>query len=170
MVGRLTRLRSLNNMSTTTKIPKLSTLIKGRKFDWVDSDITDTLFETPKEIGTDFRLFHFNRYISSDDAIKEMEKEGYRPANAWELLEWKDANEYDSVITLGSVGLVEGIQHVVVLRRVGAWQLLGLISRVGAWGAHGRFLAVRNSSLGTSKSEPTHRCPECNASITITLS
>ena len=43
---------------------KLSKLIEDRKFDWVNPSITDDLFEMPKEIGTDFKLFHFDKDIS----------------------------------------------------------------------------------------------------------
>jgi len=137
---------------TTTKIPKLSALIESRKFDWVNFDIKDGLFEKPKEIGTDFKLYHFGRYISSEDAIKGMQKDGYEPANAWELLSWEDWNEKDLVVALGSVAKVDGGRRVPYLGGDDSERYLNLRWFVSDWVAHCRFLAVRNSSLGTSES------------------
>jgi hypothetical protein len=136
-----------------TKIPKLSSLIKKQKFDWVNSDITDSLFETPKEISSDYELCHFDRYISSEDAIKEMEKDGYRPANAWELLSWKDWNgtdTTDTVVALGSVGEVVGIRCVPCIDGGGSGRSLYLYWFDDDWFASCRFLRVRNSSLKSS--------------------
>ena len=58
------------------------------KYDWVNSDITEEHFPTniPVAYDAEYKLFHFNRSISSDDAIKEMEKDGFRPAVLAELL------------------------------------------------------------------------------------
>jgi hypothetical protein len=140
---------------TKTKIPKLSSLIKAKKFDWVNSDITDNLFETPKEIGTDFKLFHFDRYILSEDAISEMANEGFRPANAWELLSWKDWNDKDWVVALGSVGEVGGDRYVPCLVGDGSERDLDLGWWDDGWDADYRFLGVRNSSLGSSDALPS---------------
>ncbi len=166
--------------STNMTITKLSKLIKERKFGWVNSTITDSLFKTPKEISTDFKLFNFDRYISSEDVIKEMEKEGYKPANAWELLSWKDWNEKDWVVALGSVGEVRGLRHVVYLYRYDAKRYLDLSYWVGDWYAGSRFLAVRNSRLSTSEPETTLEnsdplalgapCPHCGELVRVNFS
>ena len=140
---------------TEIKIPKLSSLIETRKLDWVNSDIKDGLFETPKEISSGYKLYHFNKYISSEDAIKEMEKEGYRPANAWELLLWKDWNDKDWVVALGSVGKVGGDRFVPYLGKGGSKRDLYLHCWFGDWNARFRFLGVRNSALKTSDTEKT---------------
>lgn len=133
-----------------TKIPKLSTLIESKKFDWVNSNITDTLFPAPKEIKNDFKVFHFNKYVSSEDAVKEMEKEGFRPANIYELLSWKDWNGEDTVVALGSVGRVGGDRNVPHLGRDGSRRYLALRWWANDGGAHCRFLGVRKSSLSNS--------------------
>lgn len=133
------------NMKNKT-IPKLTELIKSRKFDWVNSSITDNLFESPKEIGTDFKLFHFNMSISSEDAVKEMAVAGYRPAHVWELLTWNEWNENDSVVALGSVGEVDGDRYVPYLRGNDSERGLGLRWWDYDWDAYCRFLGVRNSS------------------------
>jgi hypothetical protein len=148
-----------------TKISKLSSLIKTKKFDWVNSDIKDGLFETPKEIRTDLKLYNFNRYISSEDVVKEMEKDGYSPVNAWELLTWKDWNSIDLVVALGSVGKAGGGRSVPYLRRGVSERDLGLDWWGNGWRARCRFLAVRNSSL--KPSEPL--TPALGHSDTLTL-
>lgn len=126
-----------------TTITKLSKLIEKQKFDWVNPDIKDSLFSLPKTIGTDFKLYHFNKRISSEDAIEEMEKEGYRPANAWELVSWKEGNK-DAVIALGSVSGVGDSRRVPYLYGGGSERSLGLGWFDGGWNADYRFLAVRN--------------------------
>lgn len=133
----------------TTKIPTLETLIKKWKFDHISSDITDDQFSQPTKLGTDYKLYLFDRYISSEDAIKEMENEGYRPANIYELLLWKEWNEKDWVVALGSVGLVSGGRGVPCLDEVGSKRCLGLYWWDGDWNGYYRFLAVRNSSSET---------------------
>lgn len=136
----------------TKTIPKLSKLIKTKKFDWVNSDITDDLFPEPKEIGNDFKLYHFDKYIPSEDAVKEMKKDGFRPATAWELLSWPDWNEKDWVVALGSVCEVDGGRYVPDLDGSGAGRNLSLYWWGVGWSFRCRFLAVRNSSLSTSES------------------
>lgn len=145
-----------------TTIPKLSKLIKDHKFDWVNSDITDNLFPEPETISSDFKLYHFNRYISSEDAIKEMESDGYRPANAWELLSWKEWNKTDLVVALGSVGEVDGCRRVLYLSRGVSGRGLSLDWWDGGWTARCRFLGVRNLSSDT-------RASESSPSDTLTL-
>lgn len=135
-----------------TKIPTLSSLIAKHKFDWINSDITDTLFPQPTEISYDYTLFYFDKYISSKDAIKEMEKEGYRAANIYELLLWEDWNKKDWVIALGSVAEVRGFLGVPSLYVGGSGRSLGLRWFDGDWSSGCRFLAVRNSGLKFSES------------------
>ena len=129
-------------MKTTTKIPKLTDLIKSKKFDYVNSDITDTLFEKPKEVSTEFDLMTIDKTTSSEDIISQMEKEGYRPANAWELLNYSWNGE-DTVVALGSVGEVGGGRRVVCLFRDDSGRNLGLGWWGGDWGSDYRFLRVK---------------------------
>ena len=81
----------------------LNNLIKACKFNYVNSDITEKHFPL-KKIRGKVKIFNFDYFISSEDAIKEMEKEGYQPANAYELLEYakNDWNENDWIVALGS--------------------------------------------------------------------
>lgn len=131
---------------------KLTDLIKAKKFDWVNSDITDEVFPEENPRNTDYKLYHFDKYISSEDAIKKMEKEGYVPANIRELLAWSGWNEKDWVIALGSVGEVSGDRHVPVLSRRGSERRLLLGWFDFDWSSLCRFLAVRNSISSPSDS------------------
>lgn len=140
------------------KTPLLSKLISDKKFDYVNSNIVDGFFPEPTSISSDYKLFHINRYISSEDAIEEMKKEGYRAANAWELLQWPDWNEKDLVVALGSVGEVGGARLVPYLGRDDSERYLDLGLWDGSWGGDCRFLAVAidskedsNSALKTSE-------------------
>lgn len=136
-----------------TKVEELSLkeLIKSKKFDWVNSDITKEKFP-PQEISTDFKLFHFDRFLSSKDAIKEMYQEGYRPANIYELLTWKDWNNKDWVVALSSVAEVSGRRSVACLDGSGSGRGLGLGWFNAGWDGSYRFLAVRNLNLKPSES------------------
>ena len=63
-------------------------MIKAGNYDWKSDDITAEHFpvqgEGKKE--KEVTLFHFKREISSETAISEMDKAGYRPATIEELL------------------------------------------------------------------------------------
>lgn len=148
-------------MITTKKIPKLSSLVKAAEFDWVNSSITDDLFPIPDPeiMGDDYKLFRFDKNILSEDALTEMVKDGFRPANAWELATYaKDSwNGKDWVVGLGSLGEVDGYRIVPFLCRVDSGRNLRLGWCDGAWGAGRRFLGVRNDSpaLGSSESGPS---------------
>lgn len=126
---------------------KISTLIKKLKFDRVNSNITDDLFPDSGERGKDHEIFHFNKYISSEYAIEEMNKQGYRPMTAHELLEWaKDNwNGEDWVMALGSVVAVDGLRCVACLGRLGRGRYLYLSWFGLGWYEHYRFAAVRKS-------------------------
>ncbi len=144
---------------------KITELIKKHNFDYINPDITDEMFPEPKEIGKDYSLFHFNRYISSDDAVKEMEKEGYRPATAHELLLWEGWNGKDWVVALGSSAKVHGGQLVPVLSVDHVGRGLVLRSRDDDWSAYYRFLRVRNMSFETQ----TLGTPALGLSDSLTL-
>ena len=136
-----------------TKKPSLESLIKVKHFDWTNSLITEDVFPIEIRKHKGYKLFHFDRYISSEDAVKEMEKEGYSPANIAELLLWKDWNDKDWVVALGSVGKVGGSRRVPGLDEDGSERGLRLYDWVYDWVARYRFLGVRNLSLKTSDTQ-----------------
>jgi len=103
-------------------------LIKDGNYDWVDSDINAQNF------GEDFKedvkntqafLINFTRFISSENAISEMDEYGLRPATLKELLSFglKYPNEQkkNSIVAPGSKWQVpSGDLGVPILWFVGA--------------------------------------------------
>ncbi len=65
----------------------LKDMIESLEFDHVNNNITSENFPE-QEIRGEVKIFHFDRFISSEDVIKEMKQEGYEPANLYELLEY----------------------------------------------------------------------------------
>jgi hypothetical protein len=125
--------------------------ISDCKFDWVNSDITDTLFDEPQEISTEYDVMPIDKYMSSEDIIIQMEKEGYRPANFRELLAYsqKEWNGKDTVVALGSVASVRVSRRVPYLVKDGSGRSLNRSWWDYAWRPSCRFLRVRNSVAKT---------------------
>ena len=124
----------------------ISQLIKSHKFDWVNSDITDERFPIPDCLWNDYKEFHFGEDVSSEEAVKRMQAEGYEPANSHELLLWDGWNEESTVVALGSVAKVNGNRNALYLDRGGSRRNLNLGWWDDGWSARCRFLAVRKSS------------------------
>jgi len=127
----------------------LPEMIGAGKYDWTNSEITEERFPI-KGIGSrqvESALFHFGRYISSEDAIKEMDKEGYRPAATEELLAFGEHNPQVQrefpIVELGSVARVHGDRYVLYLDECGSGRRLYLHWFDCGWGGYCRFLAVR---------------------------
>lgn len=138
-----------------TKSPTIASL----DFDYVNSDIEKNFpIEAPR--NTDFKVFHFDKYVTSEEAIKRIEAEGYLPATLGELLSFaKDGWDNKQTVTaLGSVAKVNGNRRVPALWKFGSERVLDLDWFGGGWRERCRFLAVRNtktletknSALGTS--------------------
>lgn len=125
-------------------------LIRLGKYDWSNSDITSAHFSTKcaGKVETKIELIHFGRNISSDDALKELDKMGYRPAEAHELLafgaKYPDVQREFPIVALGSVwqGL-DGHRLVVCLFRYDAKRFAALRWLELDWLARWRFAAVR---------------------------
>jgi len=131
-----------------------------KEFNWVNSDITDANFPRINRKHKGYKLFHFGRYISSEDAIKEIQKEGYEPASIHELFEWKYWNKKDTVIALGSVAKLGGGRRVGFLRRDGSERYADLFYFGNDWRGSFRFLGVRSvfKPLDTKTSDPLSLC------------
>ena len=133
----------------------LSQLIEKNKYYWVNPNITDERFPTPTRMWNDYKEFHFREYISSEEAVKRMQAEGYEPANSHELLLWDGWNGENWVVALGSVAKVRGDRRVLCLGRDWSGRCLDLGWLDDGWNAHYRFLAVRKSSgSGKLETEP----------------
>jgi hypothetical protein len=125
-------------------------MIQAGKYDWINNDITSDHFPIT---GTgqkeeEITLFHFNRSISSDDAIVEMAKKGFRPADPPEILalgaEHPELQKQFPIVALGSPWRDPGgLRHVVYLDRDDARRPLDLVWFERDWIGDWRFAAVR---------------------------
>lgn len=139
-------------VSKHTQLVKYGRTLKQlvKTYDWANDDITDENFPSKEEGNKDveFGLFHFNRDISSEDAIAGMKAEGYRPATIKELLSFGEKNpklqlEYP-IVGLGSVAELYGDRLVGCLCGNGSKRDAGLHYFGFDWDGVYRFLAVRN--------------------------
>lgn len=133
----------------------LPEMIAAGCYDWTDSDINAANFplSLPKgqgegSIETEGELFHFNRNIDFDEAIREMKKDGYRPATIEELLafgaKYPELQREFPIIAARSVWRCShGNRNVAYLGRSGAERVLSLFWIDDGCDAHCRFLAVR---------------------------
>lgn len=131
----------------------LQEMINAGNYGWTNSNITEKNFPislemTGKKVEVSAKLFHFNREISSEDAISEMDKAGYRPATLAEILALGEAQpklqRQFPIIALGSVWRrADGNRDVPSLNVDGSGRRLYLDWFDGDWSADCRFLAVR---------------------------
>lgn len=127
--------------------------IADGKYGWVNKDITVKNFPTsPEMIGKKVevfaKLFHFNNRISSDYAISEMDKAGYRPATLMELLTlgilFPELQRRFPIVALGSVWCFGvNFRCVTYLDVLIPLRGLYLNSIDSYWSARCRFLGVR---------------------------
>lgn len=125
-------------------------LVRLGKYDWANSEITSNHFSTNQtgKVDVNVKLIHFNRPISSDEALREIDKMGYRPAEACELLAFgakhPDVQRGFSIIELGSVWPgPTGLRAVVRLSEDSGRRVADLGWFDGDWNDGCRFAAVR---------------------------
>lgn len=89
----------------------LAEMVEVGKYDFVNDDITAEHFAVEGEgkHKVAVTLFHFNRYIESDEVIAEMDRQGFRPDNIEELLalgeQHPELQRMFLIVGLGSVWL-----------------------------------------------------------------
>ena len=124
--------------------------VKAGNYDWKNADITDENFPSTEngEREVEMALFHFNKQISSPNAIAEMEKAGYRSATMKELLAFGEKNpelqRQFPIVALGSVVRLFDRRHVGYLHGHGSRRYLHLGYFGNVWDDYSRFLAVSN--------------------------
>jgi hypothetical protein len=124
--------------------------VKAGRYDWANSNITSRNFPT-KWKGTaevTVGLAHFNRYVSTDETLRELDKIGMRPAELHEFLafgeKYPEVQREFPIVALGSVWQGRlGIRRVPYLRRDGSMRGLDLYWIVHDWSEVCRFAAVR---------------------------
>ncbi len=131
----------------------LKQMIADGNYDWVNGNVTEENFPIAKElkgkkVEVSTKLFHFNRSISSKDAIAEMDKDGFRPATLEELLalgeKHPELQRQFPIVALDSVWSDPDGNRFVPCLGVGGGGRELLLHWFGLdWGARYRFLAVR---------------------------
>ena len=136
-------LQILANLSLSDRIAK-------GKYDWVNDDITEKNFPelVPADYTKEFKLFYFDRKMSSEDAIKEMDKDGFRPATINELLAIGEAQpelqKQFPIVALGSLWRrAGGSRSVPVLSQGSSERGLDLRWFERDWDGVFRFAALR---------------------------
>lgn len=124
--------------------------VKAGRYDWVNSDVNSRNFPTKRkgttEVGVE--LIPFNRYILTDEALSELDRMGFRPAEIHELLafgeEYPEVQREFPIAALGSVWQdPHGRRYVPYLGRRSSERYLRL-GWVGlGWDGLYRFAVVR---------------------------
>ncbi|MBI2448138.1 hypothetical protein HYV44_01060 [Candidatus Microgenomates bacterium] len=132
----------------------IAQMLKEGEYDWMNEDITDEHFPV---VGTEagegeITLFHFGKWMSSKNAIAEMAKEGYRPANATKLLALgkaqPDLQREFPIVALGQTWQYpRGNLMVVCLGEDDSKRRANLGFFDGDWHGDWRFAAVREEKL-----------------------
>lgn len=146
------------------KTPTLKKLIEKLKLNYFHPAITDENFPYQKIPKGEAKLLQFNKTISTEDVLKELKEQGYRPATLHEGLAWaeKEWNKKDAVVFLGSSWRdPSGDVGVPYLSRWrGDERGLYLNWRDYDWDARCRFLVFSESQpLGHLVSEPKGELP-----------
>ena len=124
--------------------------IKRGNYDWINPYINSENFP-PKGKGTvevEVELVHFDRYITTNVAVNNLRKMGYRPAGLRELLalgeQSPDIHKEFPVVALGSIWQdANGDPNIPCIYRSGKARNLRLVGYGGGWYARWRFAAVR---------------------------
>ncbi len=126
--------------------------IKLGNYGWRNSDLTEKRFPvTADQVGEwEWKLFHFNRNISSKEAIRLMKEEGYDAGQIGHILafgeKYPEEQRKFPIIGLGSVARVGLLRDVPALWGDGDGRGLGLDWFDGDWRDYYRFLGVRRRS------------------------
>ncbi len=130
----------------------LKEMILAGSYDWSDSDVLKENFIPKglvgKKVDVDAKIFYFNKTVKNRDIFIAMEKEGYRPANLFELLALGEAKP-DLQKKFGIFALhpiwscVPDVSRVPALRFASGQRRLFLYWFTTNWSRHHRFLAVR---------------------------
>ena len=130
----------------------LEAMIAAGHYDWKNDDITAKRFPVVGKGVEQFEatLFHFNRNVSSEQAVEAIKADGWEPGKIEHLLafgeKYPEEQRKYPIIALGSVAWVRGGRRVPDLGRSSARRGLSLVWWVDGWLGRCRFLAVRKLS------------------------
>ncbi len=130
----------------------LADMIAAGRYDWKNDNITAQNFpiQGSGTSKTEIALFHFNRGMSTEAVLAELDKRGYRPATLPELLALgavhPELQRQFPIVALGSVWRdLDGCRRVACLDGGGAGRDLFLVWCERGWDGLCRFAAVRKS-------------------------
>ena len=127
-------------------------MVKLGQYGWSNEDITSNNFPTNREgtIDVVVELIHFGLHAVTDEALRELDGMGYRPAELHELLafgaKYPDIQREFPVVALGSVWQDPCGSHYAPVLFVdvdGSRRRLGLGLTEYGWASDFRFAAVR---------------------------
>ena len=122
-------------------------------YGWDNSDLTEKKFPvTAEQVGDwEWKLFHFDRDISSEEAIRLMKEDGYDAGAIGHILtfgeKYPEEQRKFPIIGLGSVAKVLLHRDVPGLWSDGGERVLDLFLFDGGWRRRFRFLGVRRPSV-----------------------
>ncbi len=131
---------------------KLKAMIEAGRYDWTNSDITDKHFpiEGSGQSQVEIILRHYDKVMSTDAVLADLDQNGLRPATIAELLalgadpKTRDLQREFPIIALGSVWQrLYGYRYCPYLYRNGSKRHLRLDWIVSDWREICRFAAVR---------------------------
>jgi hypothetical protein len=126
----------------------LAAMIDAGHFDWVNDSISGNFAVAPQKRDETMVLVSFNRSISSENAVAEMNARHLRPANLAECLAFgasiADTRSDEPIVCLGQSAQVDGGRSVPGLWGDGGVWRLDLSWWDHVWLSDYRFLAVRN--------------------------
>lgn len=127
----------------------LEEMVAAGRYDRKNTDITAGHFPLVRSGAMDVGivLVHFNRYITSDEALRELDKMGFRPAKLEELLafgaRFREVQREFPIMALGSVWRHFGPRRVPCLWGSSGRRRLSLLWFGHVWDESCRFAAVR---------------------------
>lgn len=125
----------------------LEKMIEAGQYARVNSDINSTAFpiKRGKTVEVETQLVGFDKTMSSEAVLTELDRMGLRAANIMELLafgaKYPEEQKKNPVVALGSVGMVLGHRCVAYLYYVSGRRGLGLLWFDDDWDPYARFLA-----------------------------
>lgn len=138
-----------------TVLPGLSFAerIKRGDYGWANSDLTEKKFPiTADQVGEwEWKLFHFNRSISSEEAIRLIQEDGFEAGQIGHILTFGEIFPEEQrkcpIIGLGSVAKTFLFRIVPGLWHDDGWRKLNLDWSDVDWHGLYRFLGVRRRSV-----------------------
>lgn len=134
----------------------LAQMVTAGHYDWANDNITVERFRVSEEGDGEYqaKLFHFNRNILSEVAVKEIKAEGWGVARIEHLLafgeKYPEEQRKFSIIALGSVCVVFGDHYLGRLGEdAGGRRYLDLYYWGEVWTDSCRFLAVRKKKFSS---------------------